>query len=214
VIRAAVIDDNAEVRSVLAAALRHGGLGDGDLDIAQYPCRVLHQMSEPLARLPDVAVVRLAADDPECGLRACRWLREHHPQIRAVAVIGRRSEGGMVAAFAAGARGVVAAGGDGASLPTAVRTVADGGMYVDPQMAEGLVHLALRGQRETGPFGLSMQELRVLERLPRGLTNREIGVELAISEHTVKSHVRSILRKLAASDRAEAAAIALRHGLT
>jgi DNA-binding NarL/FixJ family response regulator len=64
-----------------------------------------------------------------------------------------------------------------------------------------------------GPFGLTPQELRVLEHLPLGLTNRGIGAALDISEDTVKTHLKRILFKLKAHDRAEAVAIAHREGL-
>lgn len=55
--------------------------------------------------------------------------------------------------------------------------------------------------------------MRVLELLPRGLTNHEIGNHLGIGENTVKTHLRNLMRKLGARDRVEAAAIALREGL-
>jgi DNA-binding NarL/FixJ family response regulator len=55
--------------------------------------------------------------------------------------------------------------------------------------------------------------MRVIERLPKGLTNREIGSELGIGENTVKTHLSNAMHKLKAKDRVEAAAIAIREGL-
>ena len=63
------------------------------------------------------------------------------------------------------------------------------------------------------PDGLSQRELDVLRLVARGLSNREIGAELFISEHTVANHVRSILRKSGAANRTEATAYAYRRGL-
>ena len=64
------------------------------------------------------------------------------------------------------------------------------------------------------PFGLSSRELEVLALIAQGLTNREIGGRLYISEKTVGVHVSRVLSKLDVSGRVEAAAIAIRLGLT
>lgn len=63
------------------------------------------------------------------------------------------------------------------------------------------------------PDGLSAREIQILRLLARGLSNREIGAELFISEHTAANHVRSILRKTACANRTEAASYAHRHSL-
>lgn len=63
------------------------------------------------------------------------------------------------------------------------------------------------------PGGLSPREAQVLELVARGLSNREIGEELSISEHTAANHIRSILRKTDCANRTEAASYAHRHGL-
>jgi DNA-binding CsgD family transcriptional regulator len=63
------------------------------------------------------------------------------------------------------------------------------------------------------PDGLSPREVEVLRLAARGLSNREIGSSLFISEHTAANHIRSILRKTACANRAEATAYAYEHGL-
>jgi DNA-binding NarL/FixJ family response regulator len=63
------------------------------------------------------------------------------------------------------------------------------------------------------PAGLSSREAQILGLVARGLSNREIGKELFISEHTAANHIRSILRKTGCSNRTEAASYAHRHGL-
>ena len=63
------------------------------------------------------------------------------------------------------------------------------------------------------PDGLSPREAQILELVARGLSNREIGEGLSISEHTAANHVRSILRKTECANRTEAASYAHRHGL-
>lgn len=62
------------------------------------------------------------------------------------------------------------------------------------------------------PLGLSRREGEILESIAQGLNNRQIAAKLTISEDTVKTHVRSILRKLKVSNRMEAAGVAEREG--
>ena len=63
------------------------------------------------------------------------------------------------------------------------------------------------------PDGLSPREGEILRLVARGLSNRGIGEELCISEHTAANHVRSILSKTSCANRTEAAGYAHRHGL-
>jgi DNA-binding CsgD family transcriptional regulator/tetratricopeptide (TPR) repeat protein len=63
------------------------------------------------------------------------------------------------------------------------------------------------------PAGLSPREAQILGLVARGLSNREIGAELSISEHTVANHVRAILRKTECANRTEATSFAHRHGI-
>ena len=63
------------------------------------------------------------------------------------------------------------------------------------------------------PDGLSSREVQILGLVARGLSNREIGAALFISEHTAANHIRSILRKSGCANRTEAASYAHRHGL-
>jgi DNA-binding CsgD family transcriptional regulator len=63
------------------------------------------------------------------------------------------------------------------------------------------------------PGGLSPREAQILALVARGLSNREIGLELSISEHTAANHIRSILRKTDCANRTEAASFAHRNGI-
>ena len=69
------------------------------------------------------------------------------------------------------------------------------------------------GPAAPNPSGLSDRELEILRLVARGLSNREIGAELYISEHTAANHIRSILRKTHSANRTEATAFAYEHGL-
>ena len=116
-----------------------------------------------------------------------------------------------VAAWSAGARSLLLREEEPASLATAVVAVAGGVVALQPSLAESL----LPSGRE--PHGihaepLTPRELEVLRLLAEGLPNKSIAYRLAVSEHTVKFHVNSILGKLGARSRTEAVINATRLG--
>ncbi|MGI8875659.1 MAG: LuxR C-terminal-related transcriptional regulator [Egibacteraceae bacterium] len=101
----------------------------------------------------------------------------------------------------AGAAGVLLHRAAADLLEVAVRTATGGGCVVDPHLAPRLVAMAARGERTSDPDELTVQQQRVVTLVARDLTNRQIAEHLGLSTHTVKSHLRSAMRKLGAVDR-------------
>lgn len=207
-IRILLVDDHPVVREGLAVILADepdfnvvGQAGTGEQAVELFD-RLQPDLVLIDARLPGMS-----------GIEACSELTRRFPGVRVVIITSFPSEATMVDGFAAGARGLVVKESDAARVRESVRVVASGQTFVDPRVAAKIVALATKGRRVSGPFGLTLQEMRVVELLPRGLTNRAIGRELGISEETVKVHIRSAKRKLGAKHRTEAAAIAQREGL-
>ncbi|HEV2755937.1 MAG TPA: response regulator transcription factor [Actinomycetota bacterium] len=207
-IRILVVDDHPVVREGLVALL-----GDEpDFVVTGQATTAGEGLAEAVRLRPDVVVMDVRLPD-RTGVEVCGDLARQIPSVRVVMLTSFPNDGVMMASFAAGARGFVLKESQPAIIRQAVRTVSEGGTYADPKVAGKLVALATRGRRAKGPFDLTVQEMRVLELLPRGLTNNEIGERLGIGENTVKTHLRNLMRKLDARDRVEAAAIAMREGL-
>lgn len=207
-IRILLVDDHPVVREGLVSILAAepdfnvvGEAGSGEDAI---------RLAAELA--PDVVLLDVRLPGMS-GIETCEKLKFRDARVRVVVLSSFPDNGAMVAAYTAGARGYVIKESDPSVLRQAVRVVADGDTYVDSRVAAKLVALATKGKRVRGPFGLSAQEMRVVELLPRGLSNREIGENLHISEHTVKTHLRHAMAKLGARDRVEAAALAMRAGI-
>jgi len=208
-IRILLVDDHPVVRDGLAAILT-----------SEEDFRVVGQASTGQEALQladdgqatDVVILDVRLPDMT-GIALCSTLRQRSPRIRAIVFTSFPSDVTMLEAFAAGAKGFLAKESHVDSLRQAVRTVAEGGTFIDPRLAHKLVVLATKGRRAKGPFGLTMQEMRVLELVPRGLSNAQIGRELGISEQTIKTHLYSAMRKLGVSNRTEAASLARREGL-
>ncbi len=207
-IRVLIVDDHPVVREGIVAILGD----DPDIQVCGQASSGEEALELVEDTRPDVVVMdsRLPGIS---GAEACLRIANRLPSARVIIVTSFPNEGAMMAAFEARARGFLLKGSEPAVIRQAVRTVADGGTYTDPRLAARLVALASRGRRAKGPFDLTLQEMRVVELLPRGMTNRELGKALGVSEHTIKTHLYNAMHKLGAKDRAEAAAIALREGL-
>jgi DNA-binding NarL/FixJ family response regulator len=117
--------------------------------------------------------------------------------------------------LAAGARGFIAKRSAAADLITAIRTVAAGGTYLDPEIAgkvaTGFVQQKrVRAEREGEE--LSPREEEVLKEVARGYSNKEIAARLSISVKTVETHKSNVMEKLGLSSRAEMVRYALLQG--
>jgi DNA-binding NarL/FixJ family response regulator len=117
------------------------------------------------------------------------------------------------AARESGASGFLHRGGDAGQLAAGLRAVASGLLVFEPQFAAPGVLRVPPDDSEEEVEPLTPREMEVLQLLAQGVTNRAIGYELQISEYTVKFHVNSIMRKLAAQSRTEAVVRATRLGL-
>ena len=116
------------------------------------------------------------------------------------------------AALQLGARGLLVADSTPDEIERAIQAVAAGLIVISPSVLPGLIPEA-RPVVEPLAEPLSDRELEVLELIVEGLSNKLIAHRLGISEHTVKTHVASILSKLGTTSRTEAVSQAIRRGL-
>jgi DNA-binding NarL/FixJ family response regulator len=175
-------------------------------------CRVEVCKPRELRRLveerPD-AIVAMATVDARARrlLRAMRaWSRR--PMI--LALTDDPAASWTAASRALGLRAALPLTATAAELAAAVAAVRAGLFAVHP---DALVATARRTSSVTGTASLTAREREILEMMADGAHNRAIASRLAISRHTVKFHVASILAKLGATSRTEAVALALRRGL-
>ncbi len=113
----------------------------------------------------------------------------------------------------AGARGLISVDQPVDVFVRALRTISDGGVVVSNGLAGNLRARVTLDLRTQSPSSLTSREYEVLSLLGNGLTNREIGERLFVSEHTVKVHLRNVLTKLNLRNRQQAAAYAAQRGL-
>jgi NarL family two-component system response regulator LiaR len=163
----------------------------------------------PAVRETNPNVVLLDMRMPELdGLTCLARLRKHDPTIAVVILSSYSDEAQIEAARQAGALGYIVKTVEPVDLAVVLRSALSGHPFAvwGQEVLES-------GDSTAGAFALSERETAVLEAVARGLSNREIGRELWISEQTVKFHLRNVYRKLGVSSRTEAARYAYHTGL-
>jgi DNA-binding NarL/FixJ family response regulator len=151
------------------------------------------------------------------GLDLCLQLRERDPKRKVVMLSVYDDEQYLFQALRVGASGYLLKSISSDELVRQLEFVQGGETAIDPGMAARAVDTAARLQRhEFWPGarqGLTQRESEILSFVVNGLSNRAIATKLVIGDETVKSHLRSIYRKLGVSDRTGAVATALREGI-
>lgn len=201
-----VVDDHLVVREGLRHLLEQPG-PDG------MAVRAVGTVADALAAcarvVPDVAVVDVMLPDGD-GIQLCRELLTRHPTVACLVLTGSHDDRTVLAAAVAGASGYLRKDAGRAQLHDAIRAVARGESLLD----EAAVTAALEDIRvahDEGPLpDLTPQERRVFELVAQGLSNRQVGERLHLSEKTVKNYVSRVLAKLHLDRRTEIAVLSAR----
>ena len=154
---------------------------------------------------PDITLMDLRLPDMN-GIAAMGAIRAEFPHARIIILTNFEGDVEVQRALAGGARAYLIKSTPLAEFVDVIRKVERGRTHLPTQVAQNLVEHA-------DSDVLSEREVEVLKQVAAGNRNRDIGARLAISEDTVKSHLRHILEKLDAKDRTEAVAIGIRRGI-
>jgi DNA-binding NarL/FixJ family response regulator len=210
-IRVLLVDDQALVRAGFRMILHAepgievvGEAGDGEDAI-----RLAGELS-PHVVLMDV---RMPVVD---GIEATRRIVASEESPRVLVLTTFDLDEVVYDALRAGASGFLLKDAPEDRLVAAIHVVAEGGSLFAPSVTRRLIdEFARRGKRSPPPAldELTAREVDVLRLVARGLANAEIAAELVVSEHTVKTHVAHVLRKLDLRDRTQAVVLAYESGL-
>lgn len=199
--RIMLVDDHAIVRQGLRSILER----ERDMRVvaeASTAAEALAVIGRTEAQIVLLDLKLSPSSDIE-GLDLCAALTAHHPQVRVLVFTTFLDDQLVLQAIRAGARGYVVKDVDTSGLIRAIRDVSRGESAFDARSAAAMVR-GLNAPPIEDHRQLTAREREVIQLLARGLSNRDIGVRLYISETTAKFHVGNILRKLGVSRRAEA----------
>ena len=196
-IRVVLAEDSLIVREGIRRLLEL----DSDVEVVAG-CGDLDSLLEAVEReRPDVVLtdIRMPPDSSDEGIRAARALRESHPEL-GVVVLSQYSEPAYALALletGSDRRAYLLKDrvDDRSQLVGAIRSVAEGGSYVDPKVVERLV--AAKSAAERSPLAeLTPRELEVLAEMAQGANNAAIAASLVVTERSVEKYVHSIFAKL------------------
>ena len=146
------------------------------------------------------------------GVEATRILKEK-TAVRVLILTVSDKDEDLIKALVAGADGYLLKNAEPDELFRAIRQVAAGKGVLSPEITAKVMQAAAASQSQHPSIQLSQRECQVLQELAKGGTTAQIAAALYISENTVKTHIRHILEKLGAANRAEAVARAAELGL-
>jgi DNA-binding NarL/FixJ family response regulator len=207
-VRLLVVDDHALFRSGLISLLRGmpefqvvGEAGNG---------------SQALELLPQVNpdVVLLDVNMPVMGgVETVEAIRQMGSPPRVLMLTISKNDDDLFGAIIAGADGYLLKNATPEELCKGILQVQAGLSVLAPEVTRKVLTAVKSDQRQLADYGLSSREMDVLKCLARGMTTADISNELFISDNTVKTHVRHIMEKLEAANRAEAVSKAIQLGL-
>ncbi len=210
-LRILIVDDHEVVRLGLRTLLS----SQPDFVVVDEAATAREALEKAIHHRPDIVVMDIRLPG-RSGIRACQDIKEVLPNTHVIMLTSYAEDEMLFEAINAGAAGYVLKQIGGDELIRAIACVGRGEALLDPAITQRVlarVRQAARQERAAAFKDLTEQELRVLGLVAKGRTNREIARELYLGEGTVRNYVSSILSKLSLTNRAEAAAYAVRHNL-
>jgi two-component system response regulator DevR len=206
-IRVFLLDDHEIVRRGIRDLLESAG----DI-VVVGECGTAAEAQRRIPPLrPDVAILDGRLPDGS-GIDVCRDVRSRHPEIKALILTSYDDDEALFAAIMAGAAGYILKQVGGNDFVDTVRRVAAGQSMLDPAVTAQVLDRVRQGAKADPALEqLTDQELRILDLVGQGMTNRQIAEEMFLAEKTVKNYVSSMLAKLGLESRTQAAIFSLKH---
>lgn len=207
-VRIVVADDHPLFREGVVHTLS----GEDDFEVVGEASNGEEALALVEEHLPDIVLLDLTM--PEVGgIEATKRIAVRFPSTAVLILTVSEDPDDLLSALKEGAQGYVLKGVPGAGLIHAVRNVLAGAVYVTPALATSILQELSKPPPVDPLEVLTQREGEILGLLASGLTNREIGEQLFLSEKTVKHYMTGVLRKLHARSRVEAALMAQRRAI-
>ncbi|HBX71148.1 MAG TPA: DNA-binding response regulator [Chloroflexi bacterium] len=214
IIRLLLVDDQRLMRDGLRTLLEL----ESDFEVVGEAENGAQALESYRQLTPDVILMDIRMPQMD-GVEATRRLREIDPEARVIILTTFDDNEYVFEGLRAGALGYLLKDVSSDELADAIRKVAAGGSMIEPSVARKVIaefaRLAPPTPQATQELiePLSEREIEILTLVSRGLTNKEIATKLYLAEGTVKNYVTSILQKIGARDRTQAALRARELGL-
>ena len=207
-IRIVIIDDHEIVRRGISAILQ----GDHEFQVVGEAADGKEALRIVRETQPDVALVDVRLPEIS-GIELCYRIQREAPQTQ-VLILTSYLDGNVVReCIRAGAKGYVLKDVVSTDLRRNIRELMRGESPMDPRAARMMIHWLRDGPEADTPDHFTLREIEILRLIAEGLTNREIGERICLSENTVKTYIQGLYQKLNAHNRIEAVMRATKWGL-
>ncbi len=207
-IRIVIIDDHEIVRRGISAILQ----GDHEFQVVGEAADGKEALRIVRETQPDVALVDVRLPEIS-GIELCYRIQSEAPQTQ-VLILTSYLDGNVVReCIRAGAKGYVLKDVVSTNLRRSIRELMRGESPMDPRAARMMIHWLRDGPEADTPDHFTLREIEILRLIAEGLTNREIGERVCLSENTVKTYIQGLYQKLDAHNRIEAVMRATKWGL-
>jgi DNA-binding NarL/FixJ family response regulator len=203
-------DDHAVVRARLELLIN----AQADMEVVGQAASGREAVEQAHSRQPDVIVLDVSMPDLD-GAAAAEQIQRESPDVRVLVLTRHTDQGYLRRMLRAGAVGYVIKKTAADQLIYAIRSVAAGGVFIDPCLTrifiEPLVGHSSSIDADSLSSVLTKREAEVLHQIAWGLSNKEIAAKLDISVRTVENHISHILDKKGFTNRVEIARYILEH---
>jgi two-component system, NarL family, response regulator DevR len=205
-----LVDDHAIVRRGLRSILEL----ESDISVVAEASGRSDALQALDRAQPNIVLLdlKLSSDHDAEGLELCSEILERRPESNVVILSTFLNEALLDQALRRGAKAYVLKEVDVVELVRIIRAVSQGGSAFDGRSA-AMVRALVAGDHASAEPAFTDREREVTRMVASGLTNREIGARIFVSESTAKFHVRNVMRKLGVHSRAEVAYAAGKRGL-
>jgi two-component system, NarL family, nitrate/nitrite response regulator NarL len=207
-IRLVIVDDHSIFREGLLSVLST----EPDIEIVGEGASAEDALRLARELLPDIIFLDISM--PGGGLTAAQSIVENYPVVKIIILTGSEGEAHVLTALKTGARAYVLKGVAARELVNILHMVQSGEIYVTPTLAASLLSEMTAGPRNDPSEGafdkLTEREHEILALIAAGTSNKEIALQLHLTEKTVKHYVTNILQKLQVQNRVQAAILALK----
>jgi DNA-binding NarL/FixJ family response regulator len=219
-IRVLVADDQNLFREMLIGMLSM----EEDIEVVAEASQGRDALEKIRAFKPDVVLIDINMPELD-GIQVAEMVKKEFDKIKVVMLTGYSQEDYIFEALQKGASGYLSKDISAEKVKEAIRTVHQGESLLEAKITTKLIRefVKIQGtekpnepqeaQEDTRDIPLTKRETEILRLIARGMSNVEIGKKLFISEHTVKTHVGNLLRKLSLSDRVQAVLYAVERGI-
>lgn len=213
--RILIVDDHEIVRQGLKMVLEL----EADFEIVGEAGSGKEAIRQTTLFRPDLVLLDLMMPDMN-GVEVTQVVKSRQPQVRILMLTGVGAEMAVQQSLSAGVEGYILKNVSPDVLCAAIRTVRDEGGYLHPAVAQMMAGQVVEssadrsgGETVGQRLGLTPREVEILQFMATSQTNRDIAEQLFISEETVRTHVKHILRKLDRPNRTQAVLFGLKAGI-